>query len=44
MMYDEETLNKVWSIELEIMEAFHNFCEEHQLRYSLAFGSLIGAV
>lgn len=38
------TLKDVQDVSLHIMKHFHNFCEENGLRYSLAFGTLIGAI
>lgn len=35
---------KLKSIELEILKEFANFCENKQLRYYLAYGTLLGAV
>lgn len=31
-------------IQLEMLEEIHNFCVKHGIRYSLAYGTLIGAV
>lgn len=38
------TLKDVQDISLHILKHFHKFCEENGLRYSLAFGTLIGAI
>ncbi len=38
------TLRELQQLELEILKSFHSFCEEHQLQYSLAGGTLIGAI
>ena len=32
------------SIQLEIMKHVHNFCESNHINYSLAYGSLLGAI
>lgn len=32
------------NIQINILSAIHSFCVEHNLRYSLAFGSLLGAI
>lgn len=32
------------SIQMSIMDAVHQFCQEHGIRYSLACGSLLGAI
>lgn len=37
-------LNELKKIELEIMKKIHLFCDENQIEYYLAYGSLIGAV
>lgn len=37
-------LSQVKKIELEILSVVHNFCSEHNLKYSLAYGTLLGAV
>ena len=38
------TLDELKQIELEILKQFHEFCEAHNLRYVLAYGTLLGAV
>ena len=37
-------LKVLHSVELEIVKEFHRICEDNNLRYVLAFGSMIGAV
>ena len=37
-------LKKVWMAELEILSQIDVFCREHGLKYSLAYGTMIGAV
>ena len=32
------------TIQLDILQKVHNFCISHNIRYSLAFGTLLGAV
>ena len=39
-----EKLQQVKKIELEILSVVHNFCVEHNLKYTLAYGTLLGAV
>lgn len=34
----------VWKVEQEILDVIHNICVTHNLRYSLAYGTLLGAV
>ena len=38
------TSDEIKKIELNILLAFHVFCKEHELQYSLCGGSLLGAV
>lgn len=40
----EITLNERKVIQLEILEMFDDFCRENNLKYSLAYGTLLGAV
>ena len=40
----EMTLREIQSIGLDIMKDIHVFCVENNIRYSLAYGSLIGAI
>lgn len=39
----EMTLTDIQSVSLEILKEFHRFCVANGLRYSLAYGTLIGA-
>ena len=38
-----DTIGRVWAVEQEILDVIHQVCTEHGLRYSLAYGTLIGA-
>ena len=40
----EMTLREVQEFSLEILKEVHDFCVENKIRYSLAYGTLIGAV
>ena len=40
----EMTLLDIQNVSLEILKDVHSFCESHNIRYSLAYGTLIGAV
>lgn len=40
----ELSLNEEKSIVLEILDEFHNFCNKNNLKYSLFYGSLLGAI
>ena len=42
--YDPETLHKLWSVELEILKVIDGFCKTNQIKYSIAYGTLLGAV
>ena len=37
-------LKKIWEIELDILDKVDSICRKHDLRYSIAYGSMIGAV
>ena len=37
-------LKEIQSVNLEIMKDIHSFCVDNHIRYSLAYGSLIGAI
>lgn len=40
----EMSLKEVQSVNLEIMKDIHSFCEKNGIHYSLAYGTLIGAI
>lgn len=40
----DEILKKLWETEQEILDEIHRICTENGLRYSLASGTLLGAV
>ena len=40
----EMTLQEVQKVSLDILKDVHEFCESHHIRYSLAYGTLIGAI
>lgn len=44
MKRDKISNKKVQEIEFLILEAFDNFCKAHNLSYSLAYGTLLGAI
>lgn len=44
MDYSSEVLEKLRACEIEILDVIVNYCERNQLRYSLGYGTLIGAV
>lgn len=39
-----ETTKELREIQLELLLEFHEFCEENNINYSLAYGSLLGAI
>ena len=41
---NDELLHRVWAVEIEILDEIHRICVENGLRYSLAYGTLLGAV
>lgn len=43
-MGKENIIHSVWRVEQEILDVFHEICTKHNLRYSLGYGTLIGAV
>ncbi len=38
------SINELKTIQIDILQSFHDFCIQNDLKYSLAFGSLLGAV
>lgn len=40
----DQLQQQIWATEQEILDVIHQVCTEHGLRYSLAYGTLIGAV
>ena len=44
MIYNDEVQHRLWDVELEILDLIHNICVENNIRYSLAYGTLLGAV
>ncbi len=42
----KRTVNKdeIKTIQLDILQSIHEFCQERNVRYSLAFGTLLGAI
>ena len=43
-MNQDVNLEDIWKAELEILDEFDRVCRENHLRYSLAYGTLLGAV
>ena len=43
-MFPLSIQRQIWATEQEILDVIHQVCTEHGLRYSLAYGTLIGAV
>jgi len=37
-------IDRVWAAELEILDVIHDFCIKNDIKYSLFYGSLLGAV
>ena len=40
----QEVIKQIWAAEQEILDVIHEVCTAHGLRYTLAYGTLIGAV
>ena len=40
----DETMKKVWAVELELLEKFQDICKKHGLQYFAIGGTLLGAV
>lgn len=40
----EITYIELRTIQLDVLQYVHNFCQEHNIKYSLAYGTLLGAV
>lgn len=43
-LYSIEIQHKLWEVEQEILDEIHRVCTDNGLRYSLAYGTLLGAV
>lgn len=43
-MVEHNIQKRLWSVELEILDVFHEVCQKHSLKYTLAYGSLLGAI
>ena len=41
---DEKTLKKLHDVHLELLSKKEKICDKHSLNYSLAYGTLLGAV
>lgn len=39
-----QKMKKVWNIELQMVEIFNKICKENNIKYTLAGGSLLGAI
>lgn len=44
MLKSDLTIREIQKLELDILSYFHEVCEEYNLTYYLAYGSLIGAI
>lgn len=44
MTYNNELMKKVWKEEQDILDVIHKICVDNNLKYSLAYGTLLGAV
>lgn len=41
---NEIDIKKIWDIEIEILNVFDKVCKDNNLKYSLAYGTLLGAI
>lgn len=41
---EELSLNEIKQIELDILKEFHSFCVQHNIRYFISHGTLLGAI
>ena len=37
-------MKKIWAVQLDLMQRFHEVCSEHDIKYSIFWGTLLGAV
>ena len=42
--YDQETLKKLHTVQLEMLDAFTEICNKYHFHYSLAGGTMLGAI
>lgn len=42
--FDENTQRRIWNVEMEILDVIDKVCRENGIKYSLAYGSMLGAV
>ena len=39
-----QKMKKIWAVQLNLLEYFDKLCREHELRYFVDYGTLLGAV
>ena len=39
-----ERVKKIWYTEINLLIAFDRMCKEHNLKYSVCYGTLLGAI
>lgn len=44
MAFDDKIIHQVWAVEQEILDVIDDVCKRNNLRYSLFYGTLIGAI
>lgn len=42
--YIDETMKRLWAVQLEILQVIAEICDRHNLRWFAVFGSLLGAI
>ncbi|WP_026519141.1 LicD family protein [Butyrivibrio sp. FCS006] len=41
---DQNTLDRIHEVQIEMLKAFHAYCKEHNIRYTIICGTLLGAI
>ncbi len=44
MEFNTETLHRLWEVEMEILDVIDRVCRENGLKYSIAYGTMLGGV
>ena len=42
-VYVSAELKKIWAVNLELLNVFEKFCREHEIRFFIGYGTLLGA-
>ncbi len=41
---DQITLDRIHEVQIEMLKAFHSYCKEHDIKYTVICGTLLGAI